>query len=140
MLKVLASLIILIACFVGNAPAADLRTKLKGRMSCVEFFPGKFYCHEQDISMSCPKPDFPPIPPTPPLPSPRNSYAVLLPPPGAKFTSGTGFCRITEQRGESHLNLTQFNEKRMSVDWGCKASVQNDAFVYGYCDARAERP
>lgn len=140
MLRIISSLVIITVCFTGSATAADLRAKLKGRMSCVEFFPGKYYCHQQDISLSCDKPGFPPIPPTPPLPTPRDSFAVLLPPPGAKFILGTGFCRITEQRGESHLNLTQFNERQMTVDWGCKASVQNDAFVYGYCDARAEKP
>lgn len=67
----------------------------------------------------------------------KNVTLYYPPQRGFQFVPGTGFCVRQEVHGTGFITLESMDAHYMVINSGCQATVQSDAFVYGYCEANA---
>jgi hypothetical protein len=130
---VISSLIVLLtSCVASDMPKKEPALTAG---SCL-LVKGKWYCRH-DVHASCAKGSGFPFP----VPPEQVHNDLNLPvPAGYKFIVGTKPAGvIVESRNDGRINALSLTENSIRCEWGCKATIGDDAFVHGYCVGAANK-
>lgn len=126
---------------LATSPAIGADLPRTGRVSvlslpCSPTTGGNYHCR-RDFRANCRKGSAFPIPRPPE--KEHNNWPHSPTPPGLTFQPTTAQCIVTEMRGKAYIRLLASNPRELQIEYGCEANIRDDAFVYGYCEARAAR-